>query len=101
MTTDPTVLGKDSGVANTNVIWHAGRLLALEEGHQPFEVDPTTLSPRGYVDYAGRAGRFTAHPKFDPETGEMVFFGYGVTERDGWIDRAKPGVDHRDGHSSG
>jgi carotenoid cleavage dioxygenase len=78
MTTDPTVLGKDSGVANTNVIWHAGRLLALEEGHQPFEVDPTTLSPRGYVDYAGRAGRFTAHPKFDPETGEMIFFGYGV-----------------------
>jgi carotenoid cleavage dioxygenase len=78
MTTDPTALGKDSGVANTNVIWHAGRLLALEEGHQPFEVDPTTLEPRGYLPYAGHANRFTAHPKIDPETGEMVFFGYGV-----------------------
>ena len=80
MTTDPTALGKDSGVANTNVIWHAGRLLALEEGHQPFEVDPATLEPRGYTSYAGKANRFTAHPKIDPETGEMVFFGYGVGE---------------------
>ena len=80
MTTDPSVLGQDSGVANTNVIWHAGRLLALEEGHQPFEVDPTTLLPRGYLDYAGSAGRFTAHPKLDPDTGEMLFFGYCVGE---------------------
>jgi carotenoid cleavage dioxygenase len=78
MTTDPAVLGKDSGVANTNVIWHAGRLLALEEGHQPFEVDPTTLESRGYVQYAGDANRFTAHPKIDPEKGELIFFGYGV-----------------------
>jgi carotenoid cleavage dioxygenase len=77
-TTDPSVLGQDSGVANTNVVWHAGRLLALEEGHQPFEVDPLTLAPRGYRDYAGAANRFTAHPKIDPETGDMVFFGYGV-----------------------
>src|ERR1700677_619170 len=38
MTTDPTVMGKDSGVANTNIVWHAGKLLALEEGHQPFEL---------------------------------------------------------------
>lgn len=78
MTTDPSVLGKDGGVANTNVVWHAGRLLALEEGHQPFEVDPITLGPKGYRDYSGAAGKFTAHPKIDPETGEMVFFGYGV-----------------------
>ena len=78
MTTDPAAQGKESGVANTNVVWHAGRLLALEEGHQPFEVDPVTLEPRGYLPYAGAAGRFTAHPKMDPETGEMVFFGYGV-----------------------
>ena len=32
-TTDPSVLGKDSGgVANTNIVFHAGKLLALEEG---------------------------------------------------------------------
>lgn len=80
MTTDPEWVGKDSGVANTNVIWHAGKLLALEEGHQPFEIDPSNLASRGYLDYAGTAKRFTAHPKIDAETGELVFFGYMVGE---------------------
>src|SRR3984885_6752375 len=78
LTTDPSVVGKESGVANTNVVWHGGKLLALEEGHQPFELDPLTLESRGYVPLAGKAGRFTAHPKMDPQTGEMVFFGYGI-----------------------
>jgi len=80
MTSDPAVAGQDSGLANTNIVWHAGKLLALEEGHNPFELDPLTLTSRGYVDYAGRAMRFTAHPKMDPETGEMVFFGYSAGE---------------------
>ena len=40
---DPSVMGKDSGVANTNIVWHAGRLLALEEAHKPFELDPAQL----------------------------------------------------------
>jgi carotenoid cleavage dioxygenase len=76
MTTDPSVQGKDSGVANTNIVWHGGRLLALEEGHRPFEVDPVTLAPRGYAeDYRGKV---TAHPKLDPETGEMVWFAYSA-----------------------
>src|SRR5271165_5381146 len=57
MTSDPSVMGKDSGVANTNVVWHAGKLLALEEGHQPFELEPRTLKPRGYLNYAGNAHR--------------------------------------------
>ena len=74
--TDPSVMGQDSGVANTNILWHAGKLLALEEGHKPFELDPMTLESKGYVDQY--AGRVTAHPKLDPETGEMVWFGYSV-----------------------
>src|ERR1700749_4498684 len=78
MTSDPSVAGKDSGVGNTNIVWHAGKLLALEEGHNPFEMDPVTLESRGTIDYAGKAMRFTAHPKMDPETGEMVFFGYSA-----------------------
>lgn len=80
MTSDPSILGKDSGVANTNIVWHGGKLLALEEAHQPFALDPRTLESKGYLDYAGAAARFTAHPKSDPETGELVFFGYGVGE---------------------
>jgi len=78
LTTDPDYVGKDSGVANTNIVWHAGKLLALEEGHQPFAVDPVTLISENYVPLAGEAGRFTAHPKIDPVTGEMLFFSYGV-----------------------
>jgi carotenoid cleavage dioxygenase len=96
MTTDPSVMGTDSGVANTNIVWHGDRLLALEEGHAPFELDPATLESRGYVaDYRGKV---TAHPKLDPETGEMVWFAYsagqtplnaqmsyGVTGKDGRV----------------
>jgi len=78
MTSDPSVMGKDSGVANTNVVWHAGRLYALEEGHKPFELDPATLAPLGYADQY--LNRVTAHPKLDPETGEMVWFGYSIGE---------------------
>jgi carotenoid cleavage dioxygenase-like enzyme len=80
MTSDPSTIGKDSGVANTNIVWHGGRLLALEEAHQPFAMDPRSLESLGYRDYAGAALRFTAHPKIDPETGELVFFGYGAGE---------------------
>jgi carotenoid cleavage dioxygenase-like enzyme len=79
-TSDPSAIGKDTGLANTNIIWHAGHLLALEEAHQPFEVDPATLAPRGYLAYAGGTRRFTAHPKTDPETGELVFFAYRAGE---------------------
>jgi carotenoid cleavage dioxygenase len=78
MTSDPSVMGKDSGVANTNIVWHAGHLLALEEGHKPFELDPATLAPMGYADQY--LNRVTAHPKLDPETGEMVWFGYSIGE---------------------
>ncbi|WP_332773072.1 carotenoid oxygenase family protein [Phenylobacterium sp.] len=78
MTTDPMAMGKDSGVANTNIVHHAGRLLALEEGHMPFEMAERTLESKGYVaDYRGKV---TAHPKVDPKTGEMIWFGYGVGE---------------------
>jgi carotenoid cleavage dioxygenase-like enzyme len=70
-------LGRDDGVANTNIVWHGGRLLALEEAHRPFEIDPESLGPRGYLKLKG-VKRFTAHPKLDPETGETIFFGYGA-----------------------
>jgi carotenoid cleavage dioxygenase len=80
--TDPRVMALDSTIANTNIVWHAGRLLALEEAHAPFALDPATLAPRGYETYGDRLnGPFTAHPKLDPETGEMIFFGYSAGGR--------------------
>jgi carotenoid cleavage dioxygenase-like enzyme len=80
MTTDSSVAGKDGGVANTNIVWHAGRLFALEEAHRPFALDPDSLAALGYCDFAGafKGARFTAHPKIDPETGEMIFFAYSA-----------------------
>jgi carotenoid cleavage dioxygenase-like enzyme len=95
-TSDPAAIGRDAGLANTNIISHAGRLLALEEAHQPFELDPETLEPRGYLPYAGAAKRFTAHPKTDPETGELVFFGYRAGE-DLFSERIAYGVVDRNG----
>jgi len=76
MASDPLAMGKDGGVANTNILSHAGKLLALEEGHMPFEMEPGTLNSLGYAQ--AYKGRVTAHPKIDPKTGEMVWFGYGV-----------------------
>ena len=41
---DPAAHAKATdGVANTNILWHGDRLLALEEQHAPFALDPLTL----------------------------------------------------------
>ena len=64
--------------ANTNIVWHAGKLLALMEAALPTQLRPDTLATLGEYDFGGRlASAMTAHPKMDPETGEMLFFGYG------------------------
>jgi carotenoid cleavage dioxygenase-like enzyme len=80
MTTDTSVHGKDGGVANTSIVLHAGKVFATEEAHLPFAIDPETIASEGYWDFAGalKTGRFTAHPKVDAATGEMLFFGYSV-----------------------
>jgi len=63
-------------LANTHVIRHAGRILALEEGSFPYEVGPE-LETVGCHDFAGElAQAMTAHPKICPETGELLFFSY-------------------------
>ncbi len=78
---DPSVmLDMRSSKANTHVVGHAGRILALEEGHFPYEVD-ADLNTVGPVDFDGvLTGSFTAHPKICPVTGEMLAFGYSAFE---------------------
>jgi carotenoid cleavage dioxygenase-like enzyme len=62
--------------ANTHVVRHAGRILALEEASLPYELTPE-LDTVGAYDFAGRLdGPMTAHPKTCPLTGELHFFGY-------------------------
>lgn len=75
--------------ANTSVVWHGGRLLALWEGGLPHALDPDSLATLGRFDYAGRlrntASRvaawvtpelpFSAHPRLDRATGVLYNFG--------------------------
>ena len=96
---DPRAVGVPGGPSNTNIVWHGGKLLALVEGGlPPVELDPETLETIGVWNFEGALrqpiepgvavvlgidapdgtvdGPFTAHPKIDPETGEMLAFGY-------------------------
>jgi carotenoid 9,10(9',10')-cleavage dioxygenase 1 len=68
-----------SQMGNTALQWHNGKLLALMEGSFPFllrlcggaikSISAFTFS--GGLDHA-----FTAHPKVDPKSGEMLSFVY-------------------------
>lgn len=74
---DPNVtLDMTCSKANTHIVGHAGKILALEEGHFPYVLDGD-LNTVGPTDYNGvLKGPFTAHPKICPTTGEMLAFGY-------------------------
>ncbi|GAA4997239.1 carotenoid oxygenase family protein [Pseudonocardia tropica] len=64
--------------ANTHVVEHAGRILALVENGLPHVVTPQ-LDTVGAEDFGGRlTTAMTAHPKTDPQTGDLHFFGYGM-----------------------
>ena len=66
-----------SAVANTNIINHAGRTLALVESSFPYELT-NDLETVGCYDFGGKLeDAMTAHPKICPTTGELHFFGYG------------------------
>lgn len=66
-----------SSVANTHVVNHAGRTLALVESSFPYEIGKE-LETLGAYDFGGKlTDSMTAHPKICPITGEMHFFGYG------------------------
>ena len=69
--------GMMKNTANTNVVSHAGKILALMEACPPIEL-AANLATVGEYSFGGKLeGAMTAHPKFDPRTGEMIFFGYG------------------------
>jgi all-trans-8'-apo-beta-carotenal 15,15'-oxygenase len=63
--------------ANTSVLALENRLLALWEGGNPHALDLQTLETIG-LDNLGALGAeetFSAHPKVDPQTGEIYNFG--------------------------
>jgi carotenoid cleavage dioxygenase len=62
---------------NTALVWHDGMLLTLMEGGDPHRIKVPGLETVGTYDYCGKLiSSFTAHPKVDEVTGEMMFFGY-------------------------
>lgn len=79
-TDDPSVAGLIRGTANTNVVYHGGKFLALKEDSPPVSMDPDTLETEGSWDFHGdlSSKTFTAHPKVDPVSGEMVCFGFAA-----------------------
>ncbi len=96
----PTEAPRFKNTGNTNIVWHGGKLLALMEGALPTSLRACTLETLGEWDFGGRLGTpMTAHPKMDPETGEMLFFGYSpfppyltyhVADRSGALVRSEP-----------
>ena len=67
---------KDS--ANTDIIGHAGHAVACWYlAGVPCHLDPVTLETIGEGDYIFGPGKgFSAHPKVDQVTGELMFFDY-------------------------
>ena len=79
---DPSVKGLSRSTANTHIINHRNLLLALKEDSPPSALDPLTLetvAPNYTFDDQLPSKTFTAHPKIDSETGNMVAFGYEAT----------------------
>ncbi|MFD9700433.1 carotenoid oxygenase family protein [Lentzea sp. NPDC059081] len=67
-----------NNTSNTSVLHHNGRILSLVENGFPIEMT-AELDTVGPFDFGGRLKTaMTAHPKADPKTGELHFFGYGV-----------------------
>ncbi len=72
--------GGASNQSNVSCIWHGNRLLTSGEVGYPYQLDRSDLSTIGPFDFAGGLKTaFTAHPKIDPATGRLHFFGYGFT----------------------
>ena len=77
-TSDPSVQGLSHNTANTQPVFHAGKLFFLKESNLPMQMHPHTLATMGEYDFGGqlKSQTFTAHPKIDTRSGEMIAFGY-------------------------
>ena len=86
--------------ANTSLLHHHGRSLALYEVSIPHEFNAADLTTVGEYDFGGSlTGPVTAHPKVDPITGELFIIGYSpmgdyltysVLSQDGTLLKSQP-----------
>jgi carotenoid cleavage dioxygenase-like enzyme len=77
-TDDPSVIGQHRGTANTNVLVFGEDLLAMKEDSPCLVMDKLTLDTQGYTDWDGELTlrTFGAHPKIDPQTGNLCNIAY-------------------------
>jgi carotenoid cleavage dioxygenase-like enzyme len=70
----------EKDTANTDVVFHNDRLLALwYRAGKPYALDPVTLETLGAEDFGGTLRcEVSAHAKVDELTGELCFFDYGL-----------------------
>jgi len=79
LTDDPSVKGVSRGTANTQLFYHHGKLLVFKEDSPPVAIDPNTLETLDdYYTFGGalEGQTYTAHPKIDSATGDLIGFGY-------------------------
>jgi len=68
--------GAIKNTANAGVVCHAGRVFALGEHGEPYEIDPGTLETEGAYSFGRRLRHpLSPHAKIDPASGEMFAFG--------------------------
>jgi len=72
--------GPFKNTANTDLVFHAGKLLALWwQTGIPYEIRLPDLETCGEERFGkNHAAGISAHPKVDPRTGEMMFMTFGV-----------------------
>lgn len=83
-------ISQGTGQANTNLVYHGKKLMALHESDLPYVLK---VLCNGVIETIGRASvgdpdpgnpdgfkQFTAHPKIDRETGDMHFFSYDIRQ---------------------
>ncbi len=78
-TAAPAGRGGGKNQPNVNVVAWRGKLLGLSEGSLPTIIDPATFDHLGTESFDGVVPgylTFTAHPRFDPKTGDMFAWGF-------------------------
>ncbi len=84
---------------NTAMVFHNNQLYAMMEGGTPYRVTLPELETLGEHNFDGTVTHnFTAHPKVDTKTGEMMTFGYGITPP--FLSYSVVGTDGRASHST-
>ena len=70
-------MSRSKNTGNTAMVVHQGQLFGLMEGGTPYALSLPALETVGEHNFKGTLNHnFTAHPKVDARTGEMMTFGY-------------------------